>query len=386
VYTRVLELRLGRKESAFLWGARQTGKSTFLRKIFPDSRRYDLLLSDEYRRLTARPELLREECLAMAGKSGRLDPIVIVDEVQKIPELLDEIHWLIENTRIRFIMCGSSARKLKRGHANLLGGRAVRYEMHPLVSTEIPELDLETALNDGLLPPFYGASNVGRRLSAYVGDYLKEEIQAEALSRNVSQFSRFLETAALTNGEIVQYSNVARDCGVSAPTVRAYYQILEDTLLGRFVPAFVKRPKRRVVAAPRFYLFDVGVVGALAHRGRVRMGSELFGRAFEHFVFMELVAHASYSGLGHPVSYWRTASQLEVDFVLGDHEVAVEVKGSSRAEPRHLRGLRAIGEEYRLRRKILVSCDPHRRVAEGGIEIIPWREFLSELWVGGVIS
>ena len=311
---------------------------------------------------------------------------MIVDEVQKIPELLDEIHWLIENTRIRFIMCGSSARKLKRGHANLLGGRAVRYEMHPLVSEEIPDLDLETALNDGLLPPFYAASNVRRRLSAYVGDYLKEEIQAEALSRSVSQFSRFLETVALTNGEIVQYANVARDCGVSAPTVRAYYQILEDTLLGRFVPAFVKRPKRRVVTAPRFYLFEVGVVGALAHRGRVRMGSELFGRAFEHFVFMELVAHASYSGLGHPVSYWRTASQLEVDFVLGDHEVAIEVKGSSRAEPRHLRGLRAIGEEYRLRRRILVSCDPRRRIAEGGIEVIPWREFLKELWAGGVMS
>ena len=351
MYARILDLRLGPTESAFLWGARQTGKSTLLRQAFPGTPRYDLLLSDEYRRLTARPELLRQECLALSKARSGPAPIVVVDEVQKIPELLDEIHWLIENVRVRFVLCGSSARKLKRGRANLLGGRALRYEMHPLVSAEIPDFDLVTALNDGLLPPYHGKANARRRLAAYVGDYLKEEIQAEALTRNVGQFSRFLETAALANGEIVQYANLARDGGVSAPTVRTYYEILQDTLLGRFVPGYVRRYKRRVVAAPRFYLFDVGVVGSLARRGRVRIGSE-----------------------------------LKVDFVLGDHEVAIEVKGTERVETHHLRGLRAIGEEYRFRRRVLVSCDPRRRAAEGGIEIVPWREFLRELWSGGVMS
>ncbi len=307
-------------------------------------------------------------------------------EVQKVPDLLDEIHWLIENTRLRFLLCGSSARKLERGRGNLLGGRAVRFDLHPLVSAEIPDLDLETALSDGLLPPHYAAHNAKRRLAAYVGDYLKEEIVAEALTRNIAQFSRFLEIAALSNGEVVQYANVARECGVSAPTVRAYYQILEDTLLGRFVPAFQKRPKRRVVAAPRFYLFDVGVVGSLTHRGPVRAGSELFGRALEHFLYMELAAHSAYSGLGYPICYWRTSSQLEVDFVLGDCQLALEVKATSRAETQHLRGLRAIGEEYRFRRRILVSCDPRRRVAEGGIEIVPWRDFLAELWSGELVA
>jgi len=330
--------------------------------------------------------LLRQECLALSKTRGGPAPIVVVDEVQKIPELLDEIHWLIENARVRFVLCGSSARKLKRGRANLLGGRALRYAMHPLVSAEVPDFDLETALNDGLLPPYHGRANARRRPAAYVGDYLKEEIQAEALTRNIGQFSRFLEIAALANGEIVRYANVARDCGVSAPTVRTYYEILEDTLLGRFVPGYVRRPKRRVVAAPRFYLFDVGVVGSLARRGRVRIGSELFGRAFEHFLFMELAAHSSYSNLGYSVTYWRTTSQLEVDFVLGDHEVAIEAKGTERIETHHLRGLRAIGEEYRFRRRVLVSCDPRRRAAAAGVEIVPWREFLRELWSGGAMS
>jgi predicted AAA+ superfamily ATPase len=386
MYERIPEFELGPRESAFLWGPRQTGKSTLLGQRFPQAPRYDLLLSDEFRRLTDAPHLLREECLVLARKPRQENAIVIVDEVQKVPDLLDEVHWLLENTSLRFVLCGSSARKLRRGRGNLLGGRALRYELHPVVSAEIPDFDLETALNTGALPPFYGAPNARKRLAAYVGDYLKEEIVAEALTRNVAHFSRFLEVAALANGEMVQFANVARECGVSAPTVRAYYQILEDTLLGRFVHAYQRRPKRRVILSPRFYLFDVGVVGSLARRGRVQIGSELFGRAFEHFVMMEITAHRSYSGLDYPVSYWRTASQLEVDFVLGEHAVAVEVKGTRSAQPHHLRGLHAIAEEYRFRRRILVSCDPRRRIADGGIEIVPWREFLAELWSGGVVS
>ncbi|MDI6764982.1 MAG: DUF4143 domain-containing protein, partial [Thermodesulfobacteriota bacterium] len=349
------------------------------------SKRYDLLLSDEYRRLMHQPSLLREECLALARRADTKDRPVVIDEVQKVPDLLDEIHWLIENAKLSFILCGSSARKLRRGHANLLGGRAIRYELFPLVFPEIPDFSLEKALNDGLLPPHYGSNMARTRLEAYVGDYLQEEIAAEAATRNIPGFSRFLEIAAMGNGEMIQFTNIARECGVSAPTVKSYYQILEDTLLGKFIPAYQKRPKRRVILAPRFYFFDVGVVGILTKRGRVETGSELFGRAFEHFLFMELSAYASYSGLHYSISYWRTASQLEVDFILGDHEVVIEVKGTSSAQPQHLKGLTAFGEEYRSRRRILVSCDPQPRSVTARIEILPWRVFLEDLWSGKII-
>jgi predicted AAA+ superfamily ATPase len=313
------------------------------------------------------------------------DQPVIVDEVQKVPDLLDEIHWLIETKGFKFILCGSSARKLKRGHGNLLGGRALRYELHPLVSHEVPDFSLETALNDGLLPPHYGSSLSRKKLDAYVGDYLKEEIMAEAVTRNIPAFSRFLEIAALANGEIIQFSNVARECGVSSPTVQSYYQILEDTLIGRYVSSFQKRPKRRVIQAPRFYFFDVGVVGSLTRRGRIEPSSELFGRAFEHFLLMELSAHSSYSGANYPISYWRTASQLEVDFILGDHEVALEVKGTEKAQSHHFRGLLAFRDEYKTGRRILVTRHPHPRILEGKIEILPWKIFLEDLWSGKVI-
>jgi predicted AAA+ superfamily ATPase len=332
-----------------------------------------------------RPALLREECLALIARGEAKTQPIIVDEVQKVPDLLDEIHWLIENQSLRFILCGSSARKLRRGHGNLLGGRAIRYELFPLVYPEIPDFALEKALNDGLLPPHYGSELTRKQLESYVGDYLKEEITAEAVTRNIPGFSRFLEIAAMANGEIVQFSNIARECGVSAPTVKSYYQILDDTLIGRFIPVFQKRPKRRVILAPRFYFFDVGVVGFLTRRGRVEQGSELFGRAFEHFILMELTANASYSGLHYPISYWRTASQLEVDFILGDHEIALEVKGTSFAQPHHLRGLAAFGDEYKIRRRILVTTDPKPRLLEGKIEILPWRIFLEDLWSGKII-
>jgi len=385
MYKRIIHISLPERSSRFLWGPRQTGKSTLLQERYPTSKRYDLLLSDEYRRLMHQPSLLREECLALARRPEARDRPVVVDEFQKVPDLLDEIHWLIENTKLSFILCGSSARKMKRGHANLLGGRAIRYELFPLVFPEIPDFSLEKALNDGLLPPHYGSHITRKRLEAYVGDYLQEEIAAEAATRNVPSFSRFLEIAAMANGEMIQFNNIARECGVSAPTVKSYYQILVDTLLGKFVPAYQKGPKRRVILAPRFYFFDVGVVGFLTKRGRIEMGSELFGRAFEHFLFMELSAYASYSGLHYSISYWRTASQLEVDFILGDHEVVIEVKGTSSAQPQHLKGLIAFGEEYRSRRRILVSCDPQPRSVMAKIEILPWKTFLEDLWSGKII-
>ena len=383
MYNRILNLDLTGEQTCFLWGPRQTGKSTLIRSLFPRTRRYDLLLADVYRALVDHPELIREECLA-AGLDGdsQVDPIVI-DEVQRIPDLLNEVHWLAENRGLRFLLCGSSARKLKRGGGNLLGGRAVRYQLHPLVSAEIPEFSLETALNAGLLPRHYQSARPRRLIQAYVGDYLREEIAAEALTRNIPAFSRFLEVAALSNGELINYNTIAGECGVSAPTAKGYFQILEDTLIGSFVPAFRRRAKRRVVSAPRFYFFDIGVVTHLTGRGHVQPGSELFGRAFEHFVFMELSAYSSYSGTFFPLSYWRTTSGHEVDFIFGD--VAVEVKSTSRIQDRHLKGIRAFKEEFNMGQYLVVSREAGPRRTSDGILILPWRDFLDRLWSGAIV-
>ncbi len=373
------------KRSAFLWGPRQSGKSTLLKKIFPLSNTYDLLLSDEFERLIKRPSIIREECEAQLIFGPGITYPVIVDEVQKVPALLDEIHWLIENRGVQFILCGSSARKLKRGKGNLLGGRAVRYELFPLVSSEIPSFDLIRCLNHGMLPSHYIEDNPAQLLRAYTGDYLKEEIVAESATRNIPAFSRFLEIAALTNGELLNYQNIARESGVSAPTIKEYFQILEDTLIGRTVYPFRKRPKRRVIGAPKFFFFDLGIVGSLTRRGEVLPGSELFGRVFEHFIFQEIIAHSHYSELYYPITFWRTASQLEVDFVLGDHETVIEVKSSSMIDKHHLRGLRAFTNEYKIKKAVVVSLEPKARLLEGRFLVLPWRQFLEQLWDGELI-
>lgn len=367
-------------ESAFLWGARQTGKSTLLKELFPDSLYFDLLLSDVYDRFQRNPALLREIIQAALPKEA-----VIIDEIQKIPALLNEIHWLIVNTDTRFILSGSSPRNILRTGGNLLGGRGLRYELYPLVYREIPDFDLLRALNNGLLPRHYLAANPVKLLSAYVGSYLRDEIMAEAKIRNINSFSRFLEMAAFSNGEMVNYSNIASDCGVSAPTVKEYFQILEDTLTGRFLPSFQKKPKRRVILAPKFYFFDIGIANYLLKRGRIEMGSESFGKALEHFIYLELYAHSKYSDLNYLISYWRTASQIEVDFILGDHEVAIEVKSSNMVTLRHIKGLKSFADEYQVKKLIVVSNDPYPRKIEN-VDILPWNLFLDKLWAGEIIS
>jgi len=310
---------------------------------------------------------------------------VVIDEIQKIPTLLDEIHWLIENTHTRFVLSGSSPRKIIRSQANLLGGRALRYELFPLVSSEIPDFDLLRALNHGLLPRHYLSDNPKKLISSYIGNYLRDEIIAEARIRNVSSFSRFLEVAAFSNGEMVNYTNIASECGVSAPTVKEYFQILEDTLTGRFLPSFQKRPKRRVILAPKFYYFDVGLVNYLLKRGRIELGSEIFGNAFEHFIYQEIVAHSHYSGIQYPLYYWRTASQIEIDFVLGDHEVAIEVKSTANANPRHAKGLKSFAEDYPIKKQILITNDLYPRQM-GSVLVLPWKVFLEKLWGGDIIN
>jgi predicted AAA+ superfamily ATPase len=363
-----------------MWGARQTGKSTLLKQLYPGALWFDLLMSDVYRRLVNQPELLRQLVLAN-GKDG----VVVIDEIQRIPELLNEVHWLMSNTKVQFVMSGSSARKILRSGANLLGGRALRYELLPLVSPEVTDFDLLRALNHGLLPRHYTVENPNKLIASYIGNYLRDEIVNEARLRNVQVFSQFLEAAAFSNGEMVNYSNIAADCGVSAPTVKEYFQILNDTLLGRFVPSYQKKPKRRVIAAPKFYFFDVGVANHLLKRGKIVPGTEHFGSAFEHFIYQELYAHSSYSGLDYRISYWRTASQIEIDFVLGDNEVAIEVKGSSNVSERHLKGLKSFMEEYTVKHAILV-CNESMPRKYGNIWILPWNIFLQNLWAGAYVS
>lgn len=376
MYIRKQDFQQAGQNSFFLWGARQTGKSTLLKALYPDAIWFDLLQSDVYQRLQSQPAQLRQIILATAQNKT-----VVIDEIQKIPALLDEIHWLIENRHTQFVLSGSSPRKILRSGANLLGGRALRYDLYPLVSAEIPDLDLTKALNNGLLPRHYLSKEPHQLLSAYIGSYLQEEIMAEARIRNVAAFQRFLEVAALSNAEIVNFTNIAAECAVSAPTVKEYFQILVDTLTGSFVPSFQKRPKRRVIQAPKFYFFDVGLVNFLAKRGRLEAGSEAFGHAFEHFIFHELRAHSHYSGLHYPINYWRTASQLEIDFVLGDAEIAIEIKSTNNATPRHAKGLLRFAEEYNPKKLLLVTLDPFPRQM-GDVLVLPWKLFLTQLWNG----
>ncbi|MYH29791.1 MAG: ATP-binding protein [Acidobacteria bacterium] len=378
-YRRELVLDLPERQSAFLWGPRKTGKSTLLAERFPGSARFDLLETRTALDFTREPWLFTERVLALdASRRGR--PIV-VDEVQKVPALLDEVHRLIEQHGLAFVLCGSSARKLKRGGANLLGGRAWRFGLHPLAWPEVPELDLLRALNRGLVPQHYDAAHHRRALAGYVDDYLKEEVFAEGLTRNTSAFARFFDALGFCHGQVLNFSNVARDCGVDAKTVREYFQILVDTLLGEFLEPFSRRRSRAVlVRAPKFYLFDVGVAGHLSGRRLDRAAGPAFGQALEHYVLMELLAFRSYRELDVPIRYWRTKSGLEVDFVLGrEAEVAIEVKGTSRVRPEDMKGIRAFREEHGPRQAIVVSNDTAPR-RSGDIDVLPWRVFLDRLW------
>ena len=380
MYTRQQNFAHAERNSFFFWGPRQTGKSTLLKNRFKNSLVFDLLMFDVFQRFLRNPSLLREIILI----EKPLEP-VIIDEIQKIPALLDEIHWLIENTETQFILSGSSPRKILKQGVNLLGGRALRYELFPLSSTEIPDFNLIKALNSGLIPRHYDAKNSEILLAAYIGSYLEDEIIAETKIRNAQVFSKFLEKAAFSNGEILNYTNIASDCGVSGPVIKEYFNILNETMLGSFVEVYKKKPKRRVISSPKFYFFDVGIVNFLLKRKNIEPGTESFGLAFEHFIYHEISCHSNYSGLNYPIRFWRTSSQLEVDFILGENEVAVEVKSTDNVQLRHLKGLKAFAEEYEVKHKIVVSNDSYPRLV-GDIRILPWKQFIKMLWDGELIG
>lgn len=391
MYPRKLQMKLPPKQSTFLWGARQTGKSSYLKKNYPHSIYYDLLDTHELVRLATAPYLLKEEILA-ADKQQLQHP-VIIDEVQKVPELLNEVHWLIENAAVQFILCGSSARKLKTQATNLLGGRAWEYHFYPLVFAEIPasEFSLLKALQHGLIPKHYLSAEefIAEHLQAYVDVYLTDEIRNEGLVRNLSGFARFLDVAGLSNGELINVSNIARDCGVDRATVSGFYQILVDTLLGYFVYPFRKKIKRDLVlATPKFYLFDVGVANYLARQSISELKGAAAGKSMEHYIYMELTAYLSFSRKRMKISYWRTKTGLEVDFILGDAKVAIEVKISEQVHQQDLKGLIAFCEEHPAAKAIVVSQDRRKRQLKIDpslhITIMPWQAFLQALW-GGLI-
>lgn len=365
------------RHNLFLWGARQTGKTTYLHERYPGARFYDLLDTSLSAELSVRPKLLREEVLAEQPE------LVIIDEVQHVPLLLEEVHWLLENTATRFILCGSSARKLRRRSRNLLGGRAIDFHLLPLTTHEIGSVDLPRLLQHGALPIHYLVDDPAPLLQAYVHNYMKAEIIDESATRNIPAFSRFLQIAGLCHGQQINYASFARETGVSASTVRNYFQILEDTLLGFTLEPWRRRKKRRLVETAKFYLFDFGVANQLHPEAQIiAEGSDRFGRAFEHFVLNEVRAYLSYNRLDHPLSFWRTSSGFEVDLIVGSMDLAIECKSTREIRTTDLRGLRALSDEYTPRRKIVVSRVDKRRLTDDGIEILPWRDFCGELWGG----
>lgn len=383
--TRCLKLELPKGQSTFLWGARQTGKSSFLKKEYPKSVYYDLLNTHEYIRLSKSPYLLREE-IQQLGETDLAHPIII-DEIQKVPELLNEVQWLIDNMGVSFILCGSSVRQLKNISVNLLGGRAWIYYFFPLVSIEIPSVDLQKSLIYGLLPKHYlsSAAVINNHLEAYVDIYLKEEIKNEGLVRSLMGFAKFLDVAGLCQGEMINFNNISRDCGIDRSTVQGYFQILVDTLIGYFIYPYAKKVKRDLITAtPKFYFFDVGLANYLSKRVVNSLQGEIAGRSFEHFILMELLAYTKLRKKRDDITYWRTKKGLEVDFIIGSARLAIEVKISCQVHKQDLSGIIAFCQEHPSVTAIVVSQDHNKRLLTIDeniqITIYPWQEFLSDLW------
>ena len=375
---RALDLRqLTATKSAFLLGPRQTGKSTLVRQSFADCRCYNLLHTDVFLRLSQRPARLREELLPT-------DSLVVIDEVQKLPILLDEVQALIDERGVRFLLTGSSARRLRARGVNLLGGRARMHTLHPFSWRELGErFSLPRALESGLLPSIYFSDDPQSDLAAYVGQYLKEEIAAEAAVRSLPAFSRFLPVAGLSNGRLMNYTNIASDAQVPRATVQEYFQILRDTLIGADLPAWKQSIKRKPIATSKFYFFDIGVAHHLQQRCHLAPGTPEYGEAFEAFFHHELRTYCDYAG-SHSLHYWRSTSGFEVDFILDDH-VAIEVKAKPIVGDQDLRGLRAIREEGMISKAIVASLEPVPRRVDG-IEILPWETVLERLWAGDLTA
>ena len=378
MYKRKLNLKLLlNKKSFFLFGPRSTGKTTLIQQSLKNFKLYNLLDSEVYKRLLKRPKLLEEE-------NTNINKIIVIDEIQKQSHLLDEVHRLIQEKAYRFLLTGSSARKLKKGQSNLLAGRAWQAQLFPLSWIEIPQFNLIQYLNRGALPMVYDSKDYKEELDSYVSLYLREEIQNEALTRNVQAFAEFLDLIALSNGQELNYESFSRDLQISPSTFRNYIEILNDTLLGFLLPGWTKSKKRKAISRGKYYLFDLGVTNTLCQRGVIKSNSELFGKAFEHFIILELRSYLSYSRKKLSMHYWRSTSQAEVDLIIGD-KLAIEIKSHSLIQDKHLKGLRSLKEEQILKKYIVVSLDKEERITKDKIHIIPWETFLKKLWNGKLI-
>jgi uncharacterized protein len=373
MYPRILNLPdLLKKKSHFLFGARASGKTTLVDYSLADALVIDLLNSRTFSNLLKNPNLIEELIV---------DPtqIVVIDEVQKLPVILDEVQRLIQKKGITFLLTGSSARKLKHGGGNLLAGRAREARLFPLVSKEIATFDLLKFLNHGGLPEIYDSDEPDEDLAAYVDTYLREEIKAEAVTRNVSAFAEFLDACALSNGQEVNYESFAADLQVSPGTLKNYFQILEDTLIGFSLPGYTKTKKRKAISRSKHYLFDLGVCRYLAKIDKIQLGSKAFGDFFEHFIILELRAYLSYSRKKLEMKYWRSTSQFEVDLIIGD-KIAIEIKSTENPSDKHLKGLRAFREEGICEKYYLVSNCGEERITADKIHILPWKLFLQKVW------
>ena len=377
IIRRLFSLNLPKNRSAFLWGPRKVGKSHWITHTLKPPILIDFLKTDVFADYASRPSLLRERYQYHKG-------LLVIDEVQKVPDILDEVHWLIEHSALSFLLTGSSARKLRRGSANLLGGRAWRKTMVPLSYLEVEGFDLAHIMISGLLPSHFLSPDPVEDLRAYVSDYLKEEIAAEALTQNIPAFRTFLQVAAMSSSELINYTNIARETGVSHKVVRTYFDILEDTYLCVRLPPWKKSKNRRMILTEKFYLFDVGVTNYLARRQPLP-GSMEFGKSFEQYVLMELRAYQAYHNPDVPLSYWRTSTGQEVDFIVGDKDLAIEVKGSSRVHEGDVRSLHALKDDGPVKRRLVVCLEKERRAMGKDIDIIPWDDFIRSLWGGEFI-
>lgn len=387
---RYLDLSLPTGQSAFLCGPRKAGKSTFLKQHYPESPYYDLLDSSVYLRFFEEPWALRQE-IERIPESQRKSPIII-DEVQKVPLLLDEVHWMIENMKpLSFILCGSSTRKLRRSGANFLGGRAWRFSFTPLVFPELPHFDLLHIFHTGLLPShFLHPQHAVKSIKSYISDYLIQEIQYEGAIRNLRAFLKFMNVMAYSQGEIINFTNIGRDCAVDAKTIKSYFEILQDMLLGTFVEPYSKTPGREVIVAhPKFYLFDVGIANCLAQRHIQTLKGPEAGHSFEHYIFYELNGYKQLNDLNFKIRYWRTRSGSEVDFILGEGSVAIECKMTSLVQKRDLKGLLEFHKDCPQAKLYVVSLEPRPRlmtIDETQVHVMPIQSFLKELWNKQIIS
>lgn len=375
-----LERLLGRR-SVFLFGPRQTGKSTYVQRQLTGTVTLSFSLLDQglFTSVLADPTRIRRE---IETRDLR-DTVICIDEIQKCPALMDEVHLMVEERGIRFLLTGSSARALKRKGVNMLGGRGSDRVMHPFSWFELGErFSLDRAINHGLLPPHYLSDDPDEGLASYVDRYLTEEIAAEGLARSLPRFARFLQTAATTNARMLNYSNVARDAQVPRQTVVEWYQVLRDTLIAFELPAWSRTVKRKAIETAKFYFFDTGVVRALRRLPPVSEASADFGEFFEHYVFLELRAWIDYRRPRTPLAYWRSRSGYEVDFILDDR-IAIEAKATRLVQRKHLRNLRALAEEGLVERRIVVCREDRPRI-EDGIHIWPLEYFLAALWDDGL--